>query len=84
MIISPLIRWPNYSTTTGPTSGDYDKFYHPDGSKVQIRPDGEVTRVGPKIQNPDPNTKGFQPRIDQTGRRVGRDEPHNTGEFINK
>ena len=33
----------------GVTPGGYEKWYHPDGSRVQIRPNGEVTRQGPKI-----------------------------------
>jgi RHS repeat-associated protein len=29
----------------GNTAGGYEKWYHPDGSKIQIRPNGEVVRV---------------------------------------
>ncbi len=31
----------------GTTAGGYEKWYHPDGSRVQIGPDGEVDRTPP-------------------------------------
>jgi RHS repeat-associated protein len=42
----------------GTSGGGYDKWYHPDGSRIFIKPDGSVSRTGPKIQNPDPNKRG--------------------------
>ncbi|HXG06382.1 MAG TPA: RHS repeat-associated core domain-containing protein, partial [Nitrososphaera sp.] len=51
----------------GYTKGGYEKWYHPDGSKVQIRPNGEVVR-----------SKGWQ-RFGPDGRQT---PSHNTGETI--
>ena len=63
----------------GKTPGGYDKYYHPDGSRVQIRPDGEIVRTAPKVQNSDPNKSGYRPRIDSDGELT---EEHNTGEYV--
>jgi hypothetical protein len=63
----------------GSTAGGYDKFYHPDGSKVQIRPDGEVVRTGPKIKSAE--GKSYNPRVDQHGQFT---QTHNTGEVLKK
>jgi RHS repeat-associated protein len=65
----------------GTTGGGYEKWYHPDGSRVQVRPDGEVIRTGPKIQNPDPNLRGYRPRIGPDGKIT---ESHNPGEYLKK
>jgi RHS repeat-associated protein len=56
----------------GTTPGGYEKWYHPDGSRVQIRPDGEIVRTGPKVD-------GYRPRIDAEGNRT---DSHNTGERV--
>ncbi len=63
----------------GTTPGGYVKYRHPDGSRVQIRPNGEVVRTGPKVRNPDPNLPGFRPRIGPDGKPT---PSHNTGEII--
>jgi hypothetical protein len=52
--------------------GNYEKWYAPDGSRVQIRPDGEVVRT-------DPTTNGYRPRIGPDGERT---DIHNTGETL--
>ncbi|PWK46336.1 RHS repeat domain-containing protein [Pleionea mediterranea] len=64
----------------GETEGGYDKWYHPDGSRVQIRPDGEVVRNGPKI-TPEGGGKKFRPRYDPKGNKT---KEHNTGERIKR
>jgi len=56
----------------GTTPGGYEKWYHPDGSRVQIRPDGEVVRTAPKAD-------GYRPRIGPDGNRTSS---HNTGERV--
>jgi RHS repeat-associated protein len=56
----------------GLTEGGYEKWYAPDGSRVQIRPDGEVVRT-------DPKTDGYRPRIGPDGNRT---DSHNTGETL--
>lgn len=65
-------------TARPPTSGGYRRYDHPDGSTVWIRPDGEVIRLGPKI-DPGPNQKNYSPRYDQNG---GITENHKTGEMV--
>ena len=40
----------------GTTPRGYEKWYAPDESRVQIRPDGEIVRT-------DPKTDGYRPRI---------------------
>ncbi|MGH9822316.1 MAG: RHS repeat domain-containing protein, partial [Blastocatellia bacterium] len=57
----------------GTTPGGYEKWYHPDGSRVQIRPDGEVVRSGPKAG------QGYRPRIGPDGQPTAS---HNTGERV--
>jgi beta-lactam-binding protein with PASTA domain len=56
----------------GTTPGGYEKWYYPDGSRVQIRPDGEIVRTAPKID-------GYRPRIGPDGART---DSHNTGERV--
>lgn len=52
----------------GTTPGGYEKWYHPDGSRVQIRPDGEVVRSAPKI-SPSGGGPKYRPRIGQDENR---------------
>ena len=59
--------------------GGYEKYYHPDGSRVQIRSDGEVVRTAPKVQDPNPNERGYRPRIGPDGMPT---DSHNTGERV--
>ncbi|MBC6419043.1 MAG: hypothetical protein GDA44_09775, partial [Prochloron sp. SP5CPC1] len=66
----------------GVTPGGYEKWYHPDGSRVQIRPNGEVTRQGPKII-PTDGGKKYRPAIGPNGERLTTpQEIHNTGENL--
>ncbi|HEY6805045.1 MAG TPA: RHS repeat-associated core domain-containing protein [Pyrinomonadaceae bacterium] len=62
----------------GTTSGGYEKWYHEDGSRVQIRPNGEVVRSGPKI-TPTGGGPKYRPRIGQDGNPTSS---HNTGEKV--
>jgi hypothetical protein len=54
----------------GKTADGYEKYSHPDGGKIQIRLDGEVSRPY--------GSQGM--RVDQFGNE-GRN--HNTGEIVN-
>ena len=60
----------------GRTEGGYEKYYHPDGSQVQIRPNGEITRSAPNAGG------GYRPRVDQFGKVIPRSSPHSTGEIL--
>lgn len=61
----------------GKTQGGYEKWYHSDGSKVYIRPNGEIVRTGPKIKSL--NGETYRPRFGPDGKRTSE---HNTGEEI--
>jgi hypothetical protein len=61
----------------GQTQSGYIRFRHADGSEIWIRDNGEVIRLGPKIQ-PSPNSKAYHPRFDY----LGNPSSHNTGEFV--
>ncbi|MDM8563860.1 PASTA domain-containing protein, partial [Candidatus Marithioploca araucensis] len=63
----------------GTSPGGYEKWYHPDGSRVYIKPDNSISRTGPKIKNPDPNKRGYRPRIGPDGKPTSS---HNTGETV--
>ncbi|MBP0038331.1 MAG: hypothetical protein J7519_11590, partial [Roseofilum sp. SID1] len=69
-----------------PTPGGYQQWKHADGSKIWIGPDLEIDRFRPKVQNPDPNKKGYNPRVDQYGKEIPNDPSikgkHHTGEII--
>lgn len=56
------------------TQGGYREFRHADGSRIWIRPDGEVIRLGPKV----PGRK-YRSRYDARGVLT---EEHSTGEKI--
>ncbi|MWA02745.1 PASTA domain-containing protein [Actinomadura sp. LD22] len=60
------------------TTGGYRHYSNPDGSEVAIRPDGEVIRLGPKI-DPGPNQKNYKPRYGPDGLRT---QQHSTGERV--
>jgi RHS repeat-associated protein len=62
----------------GTTPGGYEKWYHPDGSRVQIRPDGEVVRSAPKTSPAGGGAK-YRPRIGPDGKPT---TSHNTGEKV--
>jgi RHS repeat-associated protein len=67
-----------------PPSGSYERWRHPDGSEVRIRPDGEVIRTGPKQWKSDGSGK-FTPRYGPDGEKIpfqpGADT-HSTGEMV--
>lgn len=67
------------------TGGGYERWKHPDGSEIQIRPNGEVVRTGPSQPKAD-GTGNFKPRIDPTGQEIpfkpGGPNTHNTGEIV--
>ena len=63
--------------------GRYIEYRHLDGSKIWIRPNGEIVRGGPKIQ-PDPNKRAFHPRYDYTGQLLPPQAQHHTGEFVKR
>lgn len=68
----------------GSTSGGYRKWYHPDGSRVQIAPNGQVKRTAPKTISPKTGKK-YRPRIDQNGQEIPHNpggSEHETGEII--
>ena len=45
------------------TPDGYQHFRHPDGSEIKIRPDGNIKRIGPKMDSDDPRKPGrFQPK----------------------
>ncbi len=60
------------------TKDGYIQYRNTDGSRIWVRPDGEVIRLGPKV-TPTEGGKRYRPRIDTTGNRIGT---HNPGEFI--
>ena len=62
----------------GTTPGGYEKWYHPDGSRVQIRPDGEIVRSAPNT-SPAGGGPKYRPRIGPDGKRT---TSHNTGEKL--
>jgi hypothetical protein len=65
-------------TGRAPTKGGITEFRAPDGSKVYIKADGEVTRVVPVDEGP--KVKNTTRRVDTDGNQVG----HSTGERIKK
>jgi hypothetical protein len=65
------------------TAGGYRKYRAADGSEVHIRPDGEVVRLGPKI-DPGPNQKNYAPRYGPDGQRLAPDQDHSTGEMVSR
>ena len=59
------------------TKGGYEKFHHPDGSRIYIRPNGEIVRTGKKVISKE--GRKYAPRISPGGKRT---ESHSTGEKI--
>jgi len=55
----------------------YDKFKHPDGSEIQIRPNWEVVRTK-KVWTSD-WTRKFPQRYNENGKAI---DTHNSWEFI--
>lgn len=64
----------------GQTKGGYRHWRHPDGSDIWIRPNGEIQRLGPKI-DPGPNSKNYAPRYDRTGNPTPN---HHTEEYVQR
>lgn len=65
----------------GKTKGGYDKWYSPDGSKVQIRPNGEVIRTPNSAAISQSGNAGRGWRVDPGTGDVVR--PHSAaGEFV--
>jgi hypothetical protein len=62
----------------GTSAGGYVRYRHPSGAEIQIRPNGEVIRLGPPVAPPGGGRR-YHPRIDHTGNPV---PTHNTGEFL--
>ena len=60
------------------TRGGYIEFRHPDGSKLWVRPTGELVRMGPKVQST-MFRRFYNPRFDQHGKPT---ELHSTGEVL--
>ncbi|MEU7749689.1 polymorphic toxin-type HINT domain-containing protein, partial [Nonomuraea sp. NPDC049158] len=60
------------------TKGGYRRYDHSDGSVLWIRPNGEVQRIGPKI-DPGPNQKNYSVRYGPDGKVA---TGHSTGEFV--
>ncbi|NVJ62414.1 MAG: PASTA domain-containing protein [Gammaproteobacteria bacterium] len=69
----------------GKTEGGNSKFYHPDGSRVQIEPDGSVKVTGKKQDKQD-GTGKYRPRLDKERNKLPHGEGldnHSTGEILN-
>ncbi|MGD9170916.1 MAG: hypothetical protein PVI97_12760, partial [Candidatus Thiodiazotropha sp.] len=67
--------------------GSYDEWIAPDGSKIFVRPNGEIVRQGPKRSNPaDPhNSPRIRDRFDQNGNIIPYNPEgtsHSTGEIV--
>lgn len=62
----------------GTTAGGYVRYRHPSGAEIQIRPNGEVIRLGPPV-TPQGGGRPYHPRIDDQGNRI---PTHSTGEFV--
>ena len=62
------------------TDGGYIRYGHADGSKVWIRPDGEVQRLGPK-KDAGSQAKNYHPRYGPDGERT---QSHSTGERVQR
>lgn len=62
------------------TKGGYRHYVNADGSQVWIRPDGEVQRLGPKI-DAGPNQKDYRQRYGPDGRVT---QSHSTGERVRR
>lgn len=66
------------------TASGYETYQHPDGSQIHIRPNGEIVRTGPKLQ--DSSGKSYRRRSDQYGNKIKfipGANTHNTGEILN-
>jgi len=65
------------------TKGGYQSFEHPDGSIINIRPNGEIVRTGPQIRGTEGKT--YRRRYNRDGNQI-KFEPgaktHNTGEKV--
>ena len=56
------------------TAGGYERWYHPDGSRVWIGPDGHIRRIGNK-QPVGPGGKRIRPSLNDQGQRVWGNTP---------
>jgi hypothetical protein len=71
------IRQAGY-TYHGTSAGGYVRYRHPSGAEIQIRPNGEIIRLGPPV-TPQGGGRPYHPRIDYQGNPI---PTHSTGEFV--
>jgi hypothetical protein len=67
--------------------GSYDEWTAPDGSKIFVRPNGEIVRQGPSRPNPSNphNSPNIRDRFDQNGKLIPYNpggNSHSTGEIV--
>jgi hypothetical protein len=65
-------------TYHGTSAGGYVRYRHPSGAEIQIRPNGEVIRLGPPV-TPRGGGRPHRPRIDSRG---NPSPTHSTGESL--
>jgi hypothetical protein len=87
--VDKILKDAGFEPPSRETEGGYREWRHPDGSRINIRPDGEITRTGPKQpQSHDPhNSPWVRPRYDQFGNEIPFQpgaNTHSTGEIINR
>lgn len=66
----------------GTTEGGSEKYYHPDGSRIQIGPNGEVKRRGPMTDAHSETGRKYRPAIGADGKPIPRSEDHETKEKV--
>jgi hypothetical protein len=64
---------------TGTSAGGYENYQHPDGSRVYIRPNGEVIRTPPPEYAADGSRSNKGARVGPDGEPTDK---HNTGEIL--
>jgi hypothetical protein len=67
--------------------GSYEEWTAPDGSKIFVRPNGEILRQGPLRPNPSNpnNSPNIRDRFDQNGNTIPYEpggNSHSTGEIV--
>jgi hypothetical protein len=86
--VQKILKDAGFEPSSDRVPDKYQPWKHPDGSLVNIRPDGEISRAGPRQpQQHDPhNSPWFRPRFDPAGNEIPHSpgaDTHATGEFIN-